>query len=254
MNTWLRAQRAEMLKLKGTFGLWLVLLMPLAVAILITLTSGHPAPHTKTSPDVIAAKVWLGLGDHMFFLWTLLMAPLFVTLQTAWLAGLEDNNQQWKYLLALPVPRGTHYLAKLTTMVAMLLCAYLLLLALVRPAGWILMIVAPKAGFAGLPPLSMLVVPAACSLAASLLLVALQTWLALRWHSFSVAISVGFVATIAGFLLARSRYGKFFPWSMPAQPFMGHGKDMMIAVSLGVIGGLVVGVLGLYDFLRRDSV
>jgi hypothetical protein len=254
MNTWLRAQRAEMLKLKGTFGLWLVVLMPLAVAILITLTSGHPAPQAKTPSGVISAKVWLDLGDHMFFLWTMLMAPLFVTLQTAWLAGLEDNNRQWKYLLALPLPRSNHYLVKLTTMVAMLLCAYLLLLALVGPAGWILMIAAPKTGFAGLPPLGMLFVPAASSLAASLLLVALQSWIALRWHSFSVAISVGVVATIAGFLLANSKYGKFFPWSMPAQPFMRHGNDMVFTTWLGVIGGLVVGVLGLYDFLRRDSV
>lgn len=254
MSTWLRAQRAEVLKLKGTFGLWLVLLMPLAVAVLITLTSGHPAPHAKTPSDVISSKVWLGLGHHMFFLWTVLMAPLFVTLQAAWLAGIEDNNQQWKYLLALPVPRSTHYLVKLTTMAAMLFCAYLLLLALISPAGWILMIVAPKAGFAGLPPLGMLLEPAACSFAASLMLVAVQSWIALRWHSVSVAMSLGVVATIAGFLLVNSRYGKFFPWSMPAQPFLKHGNDMMIAVWSGVIGGLVVGALGLYDFLRRDSV
>lgn len=254
MSTWLRAQRAEVLKLKGTFGLWLVLLMPLAVAVLITLNSGHPAPQGKAPADVVSANVWLGLGRHMFFLWTVLMAPLFVTLQAAWLAGIEDNNQQWKYLMALPVPRSIHYLVKLTTVAAMMLCAYLLLLALISLAGWILMIVAPKAGFAGLPPLGLLLEPAACSFAASLLLVALQSWIALRWHSFSVAISVGVVATIAGFLLTNSRYGKFFPWSMPAQAFLRHGSGMMMTVWVGVIGGLVVGLLGLYDFLRRDSV
>lgn len=254
MNVWLRAQRAEMLKLKGTFGLWLVLLMPVAVAALVSLVIGAGAYRAKAPPSAAPAQIWLSLGDHMFVMWSLLMVPLFVTLQTAWLAGLEHGNDQWKHLLALPLPRAMHYLVKLTTVVAMLVGSYILLWALVALAGWVLMLVAPRTGLAGLPPLGALVVPAACSLGACLLIVTVQTWIALRWRSFSVPISVGVVATIAALLVSRTRFGQAFPWSMPVQAFVKHGQHMESAVWLGVIGGLVVGALGLLDFLRRDNV
>ncbi len=250
MSIYWRALRAEMLKLKHTLALWMVLILPLAVAALIVLVGS--LHETEPARSITPAAAWHGLETAMFSLWCLLTVPLFITLETALLAGLEHGNQQWKHLLALPLPPGAHYLAKLLMMVLMVLAAYLLLCILVLPAGWVLMVTAPDHGLAGLPPLADLWPLPAASFGASMLIVALQTWIALRWQSFTLAVSVGIVATVVGFIVAQSRFGNFFPWTLPGRVFH-HGNDVQLTLAMGLGGGVLVAVLALVDLLRRES-
>ncbi|HET6587399.1 MAG TPA: ABC transporter permease [Oleiagrimonas sp.] len=251
MKAWWRAVRAEMLKLKHTLALWMVLVAPLAVVALIVIewTLNSPSKPSTLTP----VEAWQGLGRMFFTLWCLLMLPLFVTLQTALLAGLEHGNGQWKHLFALPVPRSVHYLGKLTVVVGMVVASYVLLFILTVPAGFVLMFTAPQMGIVGMPRLGGLVPPVAASLGASLLIATLQTWIALRWLSFTMAVAVGMVATVAGFIIGQSHYGRFYPWTLPVQAFVKDGAHTGLALALGLVGGLLVAVLGLADFLRRES-
>ena len=181
------------------------------------------------------------------------MLPLLVTLQSALLAGLEHNDNQWKHLLALPVPRRVHYLAKLLVLTGLVLAAFVVLLLLIPIGGWLLVLLKPAFGLHGLPPFAGLVRSAAACFAASLLIIALQTWIAIRWRSFTVAVAVGMSATVIGFLVGQSeRFGHWYPWSMPMQVFAGHGEHLPFVVFAGVLGGLAVTVLGLADYLRRE--
>lgn len=251
MNAWWRAVRAEMLKLKHTLALWMVLIAPLAVVVLIVIELALNVPSKPST--LTPAQAWQGLGGMIFTLWCLLMLPLFVTLQTALLAGLEHGNAQWKHLLALPVPRSVHYLGKLSVVLGMVVASYALLFILIVPAGFVLMVTTPQMGIVGMPHLGGLVPPVAASLGASLLIAALQTWIALRWRSFTLAVSVGMVATVAGFIIGQSQYGRFYPWTLPVQAFVKDGANTGLALALGLVGGLLVAVLGLVDFLRRES-
>ncbi|HEX7341628.1 MAG TPA: ABC transporter permease [Rhodanobacteraceae bacterium] len=254
MNSWYRALHAEILKLKHTMALRLVVLIPVGIALLIIaqyISIAHymPGHHAHT-----AAKAWFSLGRSTFVFWCLLMLPLFVTLETALLAGLEHNNRQWKHLEALALPRNAHYFGKWSMAVLMVICAHLILLALIPVAGWVLMFAAPTLGIAGVPALGPLVGPVAGSMLASLLMISLQMWVALHWRSFSVAVSVGIFAMVAGFLIGRSHtWGKFYPWSMPMQVFGKDAHNMTVAIWLGSVAGIVVALIGLYDYLRRDT-
>ena len=99
----------------------------------------------------------------------------------------------------------------------------------------------------------MLLRTSAAAYAASLLIVSLHTWIALRWRSFTIAIAVGMSATVCGFLIGQSeRFGHWYPWSMPLQVMAGKGQHLELVVLVGVAGGLVVALLGLLDFGRRD--
>lgn len=250
MSAWWRALRAESLKLKHTLALWMVLVLPLTVAALTVL--GGSLHASVPSLPIAPVMAWQKLESSLFLLWCLLMVPLFVTLETALLAGLEHGNEQWKHLLALPVPAAVHYLAKLFMMVLIVLAAYVLLCILILPAGWVLMLTAPGRGLAGLPPLGTLLQLPAASFGASLLIVALQTWIALRWRSFTLAVSVGIVGTVVGFIVGQSRFGTYFPWTLPGEMFL-RGGNPHLALALGLGGGVLVAVLGLVDFLRRES-
>jgi len=186
-------------------------------------------------------------------LWCFLMLPLFVTLQSALLAGLEHGENQWKHLLALPVPRRVHYLAKALALVAMVLAAFAVLALLIPLGGWLLMYLQPAFGLGGMPPWGRMAETAAASFAASMLIVSLQTWIAIRWRSFTVAVAVGMTATVMGFLIGQSaRFGHWYPWSMPAHVLSAKAEHLEFVVLAGLIGGLLVTALGLADYLRRE--
>jgi len=54
--------------------------------------------------------------------------PLYITLETALVAGLDHSENQWKSLLARPVPPWTLYIAKLLVVMAMTVLSTLVLL------------------------------------------------------------------------------------------------------------------------------
>jgi len=254
MKALARALSAEALKLKGTLALWMCLVAPAVVAALYVLqiaVSRLPASAASAVRD--PAQSWQIYCQSVMALWTFLMLPLFVTLEAALLAGLEHADRQWKHLLALPLPRGAHYLAKLTALAGLVALSFLALFALLPLGGMALMLLKPAFGIAGPPPWEyMLSALGACYLA-SLLMLSIQCWVSVRWSSFTVAVSVGMSATVMGFLIGQSeRYGHWYPWTMPLQVLAGKGQWVEFVMVAGVAGGIAVALLGLLDFRQRE--
>ncbi len=252
MSALLRALSAEALKLKGTLALWMCLIAPSVVAVLYVLQiTASKFPAAREAPD--PAQAWLVYCQSVLGLWAFLMLPLFVTLEAALLAGLEHADRQWKHLLALPLPRGAHYLAKLAALAALVGLAFLALVALVPLGGYALMLLKPEFGIGGAPPWTLLLRSVALCYLASLLVVALQLWVSVRWRSFTIAVSVGMSATVMGFLIGQSeRYGHWYPWSMPMQVLAGKGQWIEFVLVASLAGGLLVALLALADFRRRE--
>ena len=244
MNALRRALSAEALKLRGTLALWMCLIAPATVvALLVLQLTFQEIRHLPAYP---ADEAWMRFAQGVLALWTFLMLPLFVTLQSALLAGLEHANQQWKHLLALPLPRGAHYLAKLLALAAMAMLAMIVLLLLIVLGGGLLSLLQPKFGIGGPPPWAFLLSRIPAIFAATLLIIALHNWIAIRWRSFTVAVSIGMTATVAGFLIGQSKsFGHLYPWSLPAQVLAGDGERLKYAVLVGLLGGMVVAALGL---------
>ena len=252
MTSLMRALYAEALKLKGTLALWMCLIAPGVVSVLYVLqiwASRLPVP--AQAPDPVHA--WQMYCQSVMGLWAFLMLPLFVTLEAALLAGLEHGERQWKHLLALPLPRGAHYLAKLVALAALVALAFLALVVLVPLGGAALMLLKPSFGIAGAPPMLFLLKGLGACFVASLLMIAIQCWVAMRWSSFTVAVSVGMSATVMGFLIGQSAtYGHWYPWSMPVQVLAGEGRWLEFVMVAGVVGGLAMALASVLDFRRRE--
>ena len=247
-----RALSAEALKLRGTLALWMCLIAPVAITVLVILQFGlsnmaRPAPFAPV-------EAWWRYSLAPMQLWAFLMMPLFLTLQSSLLAGLEHGNHQWKHLFALPLPKGVHYLSKLIALTGMLALAMLALFVLIPAGGLLLAWLQPKLGIAGAPPLGKLAQALLAIFAAGLLITALHTWIALRWRSFTVSVSIGMVATVAGFLIMQSKdHGYLYPWSMPVSAILGDGLHTAFVVAAGLIGGAFATLAGLWDFVRRED-
>ena len=134
--TLLRVPHAEALEIKRTSALKMVVIAPVAVG-LPGLFMASQAPFSMLRRGG-AGNEWLELLRLNLPVWALLMLPLFVTLETALVAGLDHAENQWKNLLARPLPRWTHYLAKLLVVMAMTAASTGVLLCGVLLAGAIL--------------------------------------------------------------------------------------------------------------------
>lgn len=252
MNMMMRALSAEALKLRGTLALWMSFIAPALVVALIVL---QLAIRDISRPGTMSpSEAWDTFGTMTLQLWAFLMMPLYITLQSALLAGLEHGNHQWKHLLSLPVPKGVHYLAKFAALLVLTALALLVMGLLLPFGGWVLTHLQPELGISGPAPWRKLATHIPACFAASVLIMAIHTWVAVRWRSFTVAVSVGMAATVAGFLIMQSqKYGMYYPWSMPLQVTVGKGEHLPFAVTASLVGGSLVSLAGLWNFVRRED-
>jgi hypothetical protein len=255
LSTFLRslagALAAERLKLRRTLALRMSLVTPAVVVALCVLQFGLtkiPIGPADAGPE----QVWKSFAGASFALWAFLMLPLFVTLEAALLAGIEHNDRQWKHLLALPVPRSVHYLAKWVALVGLLLGAAVVFVVLIALGGWVLMPLRPESGLAGWPPWGWLLQRSLGVVAAALFMAALQLWVAIRWSSFTIAVAVGMSATVAGFLIGQSRFGHWYPWTLPVQLFAQEGRHAAFALAASALGAAAVLAFSLWELSRRE--
>lgn len=250
MIAFFRAVSAELVKLRGTLARRLCWLAPLVVVGLdTTMLLVRKLGERPTPPPEVA---WLRFAQETFGLWTFLMLPLFITLQSALLAQLEHGERQWKHLLALPVPKGVHYAAKTVVLTAMTAAAFVSLGVLTLLGGHFLAFAKPALGIAGPGPYGFLLQKGALVFLIATAMIALHTWIALRWSSFTVAVSAGMSATVIGFLVGQSEYRAYYPWSMALQVLGQEPIEPLRPVAIALAVALGAFVLGLWDFRRRE--
>jgi lantibiotic transport system permease protein len=253
--TLLRALHAEALKMKRTIALKMVVLSPAVIVVLIVFVASQ-APFSMLRLNGIG-NAWMVLVRRNLMPWALLMLPLFIALETALVAGLDHSENQWKSLLARPVPRWTLYVAKLIVVTAMLAAATLTLLCGILLGGAILSRVQSEVVFGFPVPWAAIFGQGAQIAGLSFLALTIQHWVSLRWRSFSVAVGTGIVATVVGFFtVAVGRqlgdWPHYFPWALPMlvvarQP---HNLDTVLCISFAL--GLIVSAAGCLDFCRRE--
>jgi len=250
----LRALHAERLKLKHTLAFWLA---PLAPLVIVALQVAVVLDSADLLRQNVPADPWGAYGGQVVFLWTMLMLPLFITLETALLGNLEHANGQWKHLFALPVPRGALYAAKQFAAWLLIGLSMAALYVYLVASGLVLRLVVPGLGLEAPVPWLALARIVGLAFVASWLILAIHTWIALRWRSFVVASAVGIVAMIVAVFIFRSdTWNTWYPWTLPGLVATSLEEGLMPTreLLLGSIGGLAVALLGGWEMTRRDVV
>jgi lantibiotic transport system permease protein len=246
----LRVLLTECLKLKRTLALWMVFVSPLVLVLLqFAVTYKRSASFLKGSQDA-----WPFMVHQTIEVWALLLMPMFITLETSLLAGLENAEKNWKSLLALPAPRWTVYASKLALTIAMLWAAHVILIGGTLVGVLLLKALVPALSFGGMP-LSPFVVPMLRVSGAALLGVVIQHWVSLRWQSYTAAMGFGICAMIIGVFAAQSaEIGSWFPWSLPIHAVLdgAAGRDRITFWSIG--GATIAAALGCWEFVKREIV
>ncbi len=251
MSSLLRALYAEVLKLRRTLALRLAILTPLVLVALQTVVFFG----SQSIGSLQGEDAWLAFDQQLFILWALLVLPLFVSLETALLAGLEHKDEHWKHLHALPVSRGGLYAAKWVAGTALIGLSLVALVGFSVLAGELLRFLQPGMGFEKPAPWTLLSRYLGAVFVASWLIISFQTWVALRWSSFVVATSAGILLTLSGTLFVNASWGRVYPWALPGLVANGFNKGMplpQLELLVGGLGGVVVGVLACRSLARRE--
>lgn len=254
--TFARAFHAETLKLKRTIALKMVLIAPLAV-VSLTMFMASQAPHSTLRRGNAANDDWGALTRVNLQFWGLLMLPLYVTLQTALIAGLDHSDNQWKALFARPVQRWTIYLSKLATVVLMAAASTAILVLSVIAEGRLLHWLDRQLGFGTTLPVARIALQAAEMTALAFLFLTIQHWVSLRWKSFSVAVGTGIVALVTSFamLIAAGPHGtwpQYFPWSLPMLVIARHEPNIPLVLWISGLAAVAATAIGCVDFCKRD--
>lgn len=250
MTALYRALSAELLKTKRTLAFWMTFVTPLVVcALQLMILLRMPTTYPEQGVDG-----WRSSSNNIFVLWTILALPLLITLETALLAQTEHSEKHWKQLFALPLPRWTIYAAKWLVGAFLLLLAHLLLIGLAVGVGLATRLLRPEMGIDGPIPLAWMAQVMGQVFLISLLIHSIHTWVALHFHSFTVAVGVGMAAAVANIILINSADGqRYFPWTLAINALpTNENAQPGYALLVGILGGLLLAILGAWETTRRD--
>ncbi len=158
---------------------------------------------------------WLYYAKLMQTYWGIFFLPLFITLQTALLAGIEHNGKMWTLLFAQPVRKVDILWAKVAIAFIVIGISQTLMLPLTLAGGLLLRRLNPALGFEPIIPLAQIALLDGVVYILSFIAIALQVWVSLKWESFVTAVSFGIIATVSAIIVINSSIATYYPWTMP---------------------------------------
>jgi hypothetical protein len=239
-----RALHAEALKLRRTLAFRVIFVLPFLVALL----QFFIVLRTKKFPA--GFKLWETMGTNSLQIWAVFMMPLLIALVTALLNGIEHSDKLWKHLFALPVPRQSIYFSKFVVAQGLMLVSTFVLAVLVIVVGIASTHLKSDLANPGPIPYLWFAKQTAFVWLASWLIIAIHTWISMRWSGFPIALGAGIGGTFFALFAASASLGKYYPWLLPMNIFI-EGR-LAMALALGIGGGIVAALLGCFEFVRRD--
>lgn len=185
-------------------------------------------------------------------IWAFFMLPMSVTALTALVAHMEHGPKSWDHLRSLPLPRWRLYAAKAVIVLAVVAAMSAATLGLTWGAVTLATQIRPDLAPAGMFEAGVYATIMGRVFLASILMVAIQLWTALRFASFVPALVLGIGGTFFSVVATSARAGVFFPWQMPVNMLGAEGWRSATALGLGCGLGLVVMGLAVAHLSRRE--
>ena len=224
------ALRAEALKLRRSLVMLVLAVPPVMIAILSVLVrlSGNGPPD------------WTVYAMSTAAIWAYFLLPMTATGMTALLAQLEHSNGMWAHILAVRTPKWKIFTAKGVMAAVLMAVASIGVWTAIFISGHLANALAPADALAGEPGYLNAASLLAKMYLASLLLVAIQLTIALRFSSFALPVSVGIGGTFVAVAATSSKYGVYFPWLLPINMLASEATRAELALWIGGLGGGVM--------------
>lgn len=242
----------EFLKIKRTLLFYLCIVSPLMITCIFFMyfyTEGG---------DILAqaeGSRWLYYAKLMQTYWGIFFLPLFITLQTALLAGTEHNGKMWKLLFSQPVRKLDILWAKVVIAFIVIGISQALMLPLTLAGGLLLKHLNPALGFEPVIPVAQIALLDGVVYILSFIAITMQVWVSLKWESFVTAVSFGIIATVSAIIVINSSIATYYPWTMPgliANRFF-EAKFPWGNLFYSLAFSTVILLAGLLDLMRKET-
>jgi ABC-2 type transport system permease protein len=251
--TFLRLFEVEILKLRRLMAVISLVGGPALVGLLMFPIAAMRAPGVQIPSS------WNVLLPGLAVFWALFVFPLSVMAFAAFYAQIEHRARAWDHILALPTPKWLLFSVKALVVIAATVAMHVVFLAFAFFGGWLGGLVSSLGPLRGPFGLEAITWQLAFAEGASLMTVAVQLWLSLRFSSFAAPVMIGIGAFIlSGAAYASSFLGDFLgsaryiPWIVPIAM---NGAPSPLKEQLlfyGLFGGLLLMAAAVIDLSRRE--
>ena len=228
--------KADLIKMKRKWIWFLVVLGPLGVVLLQAANYGLRYDYLVKPGD----DHWKGLLENIQ-LFIPITLGLGFTIIASMTANVEHQQNAWKQLLALPISKKSVYTAKFIANGVLLFISCFLLVIMTCVLGIIL-----KFGI-NIPYLQIIKM-SFFPLLAGIPILGLQVWLSITFRNQALPLTIGILGAIF------SMYAILVPdwviWKWPL--LIGKHHDSLWFVSMGLGVGLIIFLIGMLDFIKRD--
>jgi len=238
---------AELLKLKNSKILWIVILAPAFMIMqgVINLVRYY---------DLFTGQgqnVWEQLYTQSMIFYVMILFPVLISVVMTLVARIENTHYGWKQYLSLPVKKETVYTIKFVTACGLVFVNLLALIISMLIAGLFL-------GVEGnLPYQSLIGRPMATYLAA-LPIMAILYVLSIRYTQMTVPLGIGIGLALPAMVVANSKYWIIYPWTYPIMAALGGTMEIFrkghLVYLTSIILLIVVFIYGVRNFSKSDIV
>lgn len=228
--------QVDFLKIKRKGFYLLALLGPLGVVALQMVNYGVRKEYLLQQSDDYWNYYLMNVNAF-----TPLAVVLGIAILTSFITNIENEKSAWKMLLALPVSKMAVYLSKFTVLFIIFLISSCLLSIFTLAFGMYLDLGRDI-------PYQDVLSYSFYPLFAAIPILALQLWIATVSQNQAIPITTGIIGTI----LTYSAYvlPDWLIWKWPS--LMNEWNEPIYNVLLGLGVGLIIYMLGMADFVRRD--
>lgn len=235
--------KAELLKIKKMGIIQLAVLAPL-LTIVISINA-YSFIKSK-SPQITA---WQGLFTVSSTIFIGMVLPILIIYITMVMGRIENLNNGWKQLLAMPVKRSKIFMIKYLVVLSAFILALISYLIEYSATAYFF-------GAKGLIPVEVII-------DVLYVFIALQPFIALlfllsnRFNSVVIPLGVGIVLILSSLLIVQSAYWKYAPWTYALGLVQGGLDVITQVVPLLIVGTFIFVCIFSFDiinFKKKDVI
>jgi peroxiredoxin len=213
-SDYIKAFKAEWLKLRNSGTFWLVLIMAAFIPAIFTLVGLLTTESDFTF--VASENSWKRLITSCFQGFGLFFFPIFLTLLVIRLTQMEHRGGGWKLIEVQPISKPSLYLSKFSVAIVVAFLCILALILFSLLGGTIIMLVKNSPGFTQHSiPLEFITRFGLRLLVAGLGVLGIQYLFSVVISGFLWPFSIGLVGTIAGSIFFAMRKVLWWPYIAP---------------------------------------
>jgi lantibiotic transport system permease protein len=239
LNYFQSALKTEIIKMKNTLGIWTALIFPLFV-VFMNFMIYFNRPKMLIGADV---NPWIFMTRNAVTVYSVLFLPLFIAVITFYINFNEHKSNAWRQIYALPVPKGSVYLAKFFVSAA-IISASMLFFYIINYLSMILLIpLQPDIPFAKYSFDSIIAATFIKITIASMGIAAIQFLISILSGNFIYPLGFGLLATFAGVFLVQWEKIIYYPYSFPFQASLDLAKNNYSIINQNTVLSIITAVV-----------